>query len=456
MPAAAKRFLAASAYEAVPIGTKFAEPVSLPESRPLWNGFKKNITRNINDFNEGKNLRLNVDHTYSPFRRYADIKKYGKSLSLEEASARNEVERAIQKERKQDYNAYKAEKAEEATRAKEKRGTEATSKIDDALVELEKEKEKYEAKDEVSRARRRKAEIEEKTKEKDGAYKDRMAAKTEAAATAKGAKEAADKARAEKAAADKKIRDELEKAGKPVAGAPARPRPPQPVERVGDTKKASLNITELFNIQMTLTNLFQYVSFSSPILIVFFITLYSIVQDKILSGLIFNMGIVLISSIVYMLKHLLKNKQDSKASPFCNVLPSPFTIKTYDNANNTHYYYDSPSFSSSVLAFSATYLIYPMIIMNQQNVSLLVVAIVLVLINAVTEVKYGCSGLFGVILGILIGVIFAILYYSLLMSSDHTSKYLYFAEKESNNTQCRKPGTQNFRCSLYKNGVAVI
>ena len=120
---------------------------------------------------------------------------------------------------------------------------------------------------------------------------------------------------------------------------------------------------------MTLTNLFQYVSFSSPILIVFFITLYSIVQYKILSGLIFNMGIVLISSIVYMLKHLLKNKQDSKASPFCNVLPSPFTIKTYDNINNTHYYYDSPSFSSSVLAFSATYLIYPMIIMNQQNVS---------------------------------------------------------------------------------------
>ena len=454
MPAAAKPFLPASAYKPFPIGTKFGGFVSLPKFGPSWKGFKKSITDNIDDFNEGKNLRLNVDHTYSPFRRYADIKKYGKSLSLEEASERNKLERAIQKERKQDYNDYnKAEKAEEATRAKEKRGTEATSKIDDALVELEKEKEKYEAKDEVSRARRRKAEIAEKTKEKDAAYKTRMAAKTEAAATAKGAKEAAEKAKTDKAAADKAAAD---KAGKPVDGAPARPRPPQPVERVGDTKKASLNITELFNIQMTLTNLFQYVSFSSPILIVFFITLYSIVQDKILSGLIFNMGIVLISSIVYMLKHLLKNKQDSKASPFCNVLPSPFTIKTYDNINNTHYYYDSPSFSSSVLAFSATYLIYPMIIMNQQNVSLLVVAIVLVLINAVTEVKYGCSGLFGVILGILIGVIFAILYYSLLMSSDHTSKYLYFAEKESNNTQCRKPGTQNFRCSLYKNGVAVI
>ena len=25
----------------------------------------------------------------------------------------------------------------------------------------------------------------------------------------------------------------------------------------------------------------------------------------------------------------------------------------------------------------------------------------------------------------------------------------------SNNTQCTKPGTQNFKCSLYKNGVAI-
>lgn len=423
------------------------------------NGITDNIKYNMKDFNDGKNLRLYDDHTYFPSRRYADIKKYGKSLSLEEASARNEVERDIQKGRKLDEKAYIAEKARQAESDKTNADKEKNEKITAALETLKKEKEKYEVGNEKERAKRREAEIAYKTEEKDDAYKTRMAAKTEAASKASEAAEKAktDKAAPDKAAPDKAAADKAaaDKAGKPVAGAPARPRPPQPVERVGDTKKASLNINELFNIQMTLTNLFQYVSFSSPILIVFFITLYSIVQDKILSGLIFNMGIVLISSIVYMLKHLLKNKQDSKASPFCNVLPSPFTIKTYDNVNNTHYYYDSPSFSSSVLAFSATYLIYPMIIMNQQNVSLLVVAIVLVLINAVTEVKYGCSGLFGVILGILIGVIFAILYYSLLMSSDHTSKYLYFAEKESNNTQCRKPGTQNFRCSLYKNGVAI-
>jgi hypothetical protein len=123
--------------------------------------------------------------------------------------------------------------------------------------------------------------------------------------------------------------------------------------------------------------------------------------------------------------------------------------------NIGHHFYDSPSFSSAVLSFSAAYLIYPMIIKNQQNAGLLIFSIVLVLINAVTEVLYKCSGLFGIVLGILIGVLFAILYYSLLMSSDYTSSYLYFTDTISNNTQCTKPGTQNFKCSLYKNGVAI-
>ena len=210
----------------------------------------------------------------------------------------------------------------------------------------------------------------------------------------------------------------------------------------------------LHNIHMSLTNVIQYVSFSSPLLLVFFITLYSIVQNNYLSGLIFNMGIVIISSIVYLLKHILKNKQQNAANPFCNVLPSPFSVRAFDE-NDGQVFYDSPSFSSAVLSFSAAYLIYPMIIKNQQNTGLLVFSIVLVLVNAVTEIMYKCCGLFGIVLGILLGILFAILYYSLLMSSNYTASYLYFNDTISNNTQCTKPGTQNFKCSLYKNGVAI-
>jgi len=211
---------------------------------------------------------------------------------------------------------------------------------------------------------------------------------------------------------------------------------------------------ELYNIHMSLTNVLQYVSFSSPLLLIFFITLYSIIQNKFLSGLVFNMGIVIMSSIVYILKHILKNKQQSNANPFCNVLPSPFSVRAFDENTGPHFY-DSPSFSSAVLSFSATYLIYPMILKNQQNIGLIVFSTSLVLINAVTESIYKCSGLFGIILGILIGIIFAIIYYSLLMTSNDTSKYLLFSDSISNNTQCSRVGNQNFKCSLYKNGVQI-
>jgi hypothetical protein len=237
-----------------------------------------------------------------------------------------------------------------------------------------------------------------------------------------------------------------------TATARTEPQPPSPPE--SKPRKISELKLKLYNIHMSLTNVLQYVSFSSPLLLVFFITLYSIVQNNYLSGLIFNMGIVIISSIVYLLKHQLKNKQHNSANPFCNVLPSPFSVRVFDDTAG-EVYYDSPSFSSTILSFSAAYLIYPMIIKNQQNVGLLVFSIVLVLVNAVTEIMYKCCGLFGIILGILLGIIFAILYYSLLMSSNYTASYLYFHDNISNNTQCTKPGTQNFKCSLYKNGVAV-
>ena len=63
-------------------------------------------------------------------------------------------------------------------------------------------------------------------------------------------------------------------------------------------------------ITMSLTNIFQYISFSAPLLIVFFITLYSIMQNNLERGLIFNMRIVIVSTIVYIIKNLTKKHND--------------------------------------------------------------------------------------------------------------------------------------------------
>jgi hypothetical protein len=115
---------------------------------------------------------------------------------------------------------------------------------------------------------------------------------------------------------------------------------------------------------MTLTNLFQYLSFTAPFLVIFFITLLAIMQNHLEKGLIFNMGIIIVSTLVVLIKGILKSNQNEGASPYCNVLPSPFT--TVSNS----VIYDNPSMSSAILSFASTYLIWPMVINNQQNYTL--------------------------------------------------------------------------------------
>jgi hypothetical protein len=198
-------------------------------------------------------------------------------------------------------------------------------------------------------------------------------------------------------------------------------------------------------VPMTLTNLFHYISFTAPILVIFFITLFSIMQNSLEKGLIFNMGIVILSTIVYILKYVIKNKQSDKASPFCNVLPGPFTVFSGSDV------FDAPSMSTSILSFSSTYLIYPMLNNNQHNYTLLVFLIGVTSINAVVEYSQKCSDIMGIVFGILLGIIFAIVYYNILYMSKQ-SNLVYFSDSISNNVQCSKPTKQNFKCEVYKDG----
>jgi len=198
-------------------------------------------------------------------------------------------------------------------------------------------------------------------------------------------------------------------------------------------------------VPMTLTNLFQYLSFTAPFLVIFFITLLAIMQNHLEKGLIFNMGIIIVSTLVVLIKGILKNKQNEGASPYCNVLPSPFT--TVSNS----VIYDNPSMSSAILSFASTYLIWPMVINNQQNYTLLIFLVAITGINAGVEYHQLCSGIAGIIFGILIGVGLGIGYYTLLNLSKK-SNLVYFTDPISNNLQCSKPSKQNFKCEFYKDG----
>ena len=199
-------------------------------------------------------------------------------------------------------------------------------------------------------------------------------------------------------------------------------------------------------ITLTLTNLFQFISLISPLFVVFFILLTSILNNQLLKGLILNSGILLISGIVYLLKTILKSEQDDYASPFCNVLPAPFTVRDGETIFN------SPSLSTTVLSFVMAYLVWPMRINNQMNPVLLTFLMILIGINLAVETQNKCTTLSGSLLGFIIGSIGGIIYYSILRLTDKND-LVYFTKDITNNTQCSRAGNNKFKCRVFKNGV---
>jgi hypothetical protein len=203
-------------------------------------------------------------------------------------------------------------------------------------------------------------------------------------------------------------------------------------------------------VKMTLTNLFQYISFSSPVLVIFFITLFSIMENTMEKGLIYCMGILILGFIVTILKFVTKRQQDPDASPFCNVMPWPFTFVSTKNNEILSF----PSMSTSILSFSSSYLIYPMIKNNQQNYQLLSFLIAITCLNAVVEIHQKCGKVWEIVLSIAIGAGLGALYYFSINLSNKNN-LVYFSDTISNNVQCARPTNQNFKCKVYKGGNAI-
>jgi len=199
-------------------------------------------------------------------------------------------------------------------------------------------------------------------------------------------------------------------------------------------------------LTFSLTNILKFMSYLSPLLVTFFMIMYSVLTNNIVKGLIFMAGLVIITFINYLLKNNVKSLQSELASPFCNTLPAPFTYRSENNIFN------SPSTSSTILAFTSSFLIYPMILHNVINHSLMVFLILLLGINGTVEYQDKCTGLFGIILGILVGVFFGILFYELIKMSG-IRNLAYFTEIDSNNIQCSKPGKKQFKCSIKSREV---
>lgn len=199
-------------------------------------------------------------------------------------------------------------------------------------------------------------------------------------------------------------------------------------------------------ISLTYSNLLKYLSLLTPFLLCFYIVISNILTNTPMKAIIYIFGVIMLSTLNTLLKGFVKSYQSPLASPMCNVLPYPFTQR--DNSQMGQVL-NSPSLVTSILSFSLTFMIYPMIIDGNLNSAFLIFMITLLITNISVELSGYCSNLIGIIFGVISGGFIGIIYFLLLESSGYKD-IAYMTQFNTNNIQCGKAGTQKFRCTKKK------
>ena len=198
-------------------------------------------------------------------------------------------------------------------------------------------------------------------------------------------------------------------------------------------------------ITPTPSNLFNFFSFMTPFLLVFFLVMISIFNMDI-QGFIYLGGILMASIINIFFMNIIKNPANPDRNPLCGVLNFPFFGTTER--------YDSPSLNSLILCFTFAYLILPMIFNRQTNYIVIITLISLFIIDSFSQVTNKCTNASGTILGSLVGFVLGAIYYTIIYHSGNKN-LLYFEEFQSNNVICKRPRKQQFKCRVFKNGELV-
>jgi hypothetical protein len=194
---------------------------------------------------------------------------------------------------------------------------------------------------------------------------------------------------------------------------------------------------------LTLTNLFQFISAILPLLLTFFMVMISIFNQD-LKGMVYLAGILITSVLNIFLLNIIKSKKDENSAASCNLFNLPFNLSNYN----------VPALNSVLISFTIAYLILPMRASNQMNYVLIAALLSIFAIDGISKIMNKCTTIIGVIIGLLTGFLFGSLWYTLFHSTGYNS-LLYFDQVVSNKVYCSRPKKQSFKCAVYKNGELI-
>jgi len=207
----------------------------------------------------------------------------------------------------------------------------------------------------------------------------------------------------------------------------------------------------LFNNTM---NIFQSLSFYSPIIICVSIVLFSMFTATMEKAFVFFVWIFIITFIrIIVFKGLKSNTDPVTAIPdICLTglselfIPKDVTYSTY------------------ILTFTMMYFITPMAMVSKQNninalnYGVLAFFIAYIVLDLFIKNSLSCiPGFFSslVIGDILSGLFLGGVIAGVIMYGSNLKSYLYINEINTNKEVCSMPSKQQFRCNVYKNGEIV-
>jgi hypothetical protein len=197
-------------------------------------------------------------------------------------------------------------------------------------------------------------------------------------------------------------------------------------------------------LELSFPNILDLFATLAPFLLGFFIVMASVVGENI-KGIVYLGGVLIASMLNIPVMAMIGSPISDDAPPTCTLFnPDSMLVSGYN----------SPSPSTVFVAFTATYLILPMIFNSQLNFPLIIILGSLLSLDMITKVKARCTTGAGAVLGALVGFVFAAGWYSMFKAAGMSS-LLYFNELSSDRVLCSRPSKQTFKCSVFKNGELI-
>lgn len=196
-------------------------------------------------------------------------------------------------------------------------------------------------------------------------------------------------------------------------------------------------------MRLNLSNLFQFITYIAPFLLAFTFILIGFLNGQPIKSVVYVGAVSLATFIAMLLQTTIKSDAIVGRSAMCDLWELPFIGNTYN----------SPSLSTFFITFSSIYMLIPMFMSGNINYPILFFFIFLLVGDSISKITNKCTNL----IGLLLGFVFALVFGGILSTTIYHTvpEIIFFSDTKSNNTTCGKPTKQNFKCSVYKNGVLV-